>query len=187
MMKSTAIVLLLILCAGSVLSEESRPQGAAPEWFLQEIATLTAGSGRWIADNSEYQSEQEPYDAYGTEWTASFDGTTMSGRLFAIKDGRETGPFWEFRQYWHPGHEEAMLEQFGWGGTLGIGTMWSEGGKTKSDQTFYTIDGGISRSGHVSHFPGSDIHITKSFDIEGDEWISRRTYTWHRAPSIRQR
>lgn len=180
MIKLVKIVVLLFIYSGGVLSQDSAPPRAAPEWFLQEIAALTAGTGRWIADNSEYKSEQEPYDAFGTEWRASFDGTTMSGRLFGIKNGKEIGNFWEFRQYWHPERREATLEQFGWGGTIGIGKMWHEGDTTKSDQTFYTIDGVASRSGHVSSFPDSDTYVTGSFDIEADEWTPRRTYTWRR-------
>jgi len=175
-----ACIVLLFAASQFTFSQESDSPGAAPEWFLHEIATLTAGSGRWIADNSEYQSEQEPFEAYGTEWSASFDGTTMTGRLFGIKDGKETVNFWEFRQYWHPGRGEAVLEQFGWGGAVGIGKAWRDGETTKSDQTFFAPDGSASRTGHISEFADSDTHVTRSFDIKDDVWTARRSYTWHR-------
>lgn len=181
-------VLMVLLFAASELtfSQASNSPTAAPEWFAREIATLTSGSGRWIADNSEYKSEQEPFDAYGTEWTASFDGTTLSGRLFGIKDGKETVNFWEFRQYWHPGRGEAVVEQFGWGGTVGVGIAWQDGATTRSDQTFFAPDGSASRTGHISEFPDNDTHITRSFDIEDGIWQARRTYTWRRATEFEE-
>jgi hypothetical protein len=181
MKKILMYVALLIGVSGLCLAQDSEPPTVAPAWFIQEIATLTAGSGRWIADNSAYKSEQEPYEAYGTEWIASFDGTTMSGRLFGIKDGEETANFWEFRQYWHPGRGVAVVEQFGWGGTVGVGIAWRDGEKTRSDQAFFTPGGSVSRTGHSSEFPDSDTHLTESFDIEDEAWLPRRTYTWHRA------
>lgn len=174
-------VLLLVAAPQPCFAQDSESPAAAPEWFIQEIAALTADSGRWIADNSAYKSEQEPFEAYVTEWSASFDGTTMSGRLFGIKDGKETVNFWEFRQYWHPGRGAAVVEQFGWGGTVGVGIAWRDGEKTLSDQTFFTQSGSVSRTGHVSEFSDRDTHVTESFDIENDVWRPRRTYTWHRA------
>ncbi len=179
-----ACFVLLLAVSQSTFSAEAASSRVAPEWFLQEIATLTAASGRWITDNSEYKSEQEPYDAYGTEWTSSFGGTSMSGRLFGIQDGKETANFWEFRQYWHPAHGVAVLEQFGWGGTVGVGTAWQEGATTKSDQTFFTADGRTNRTGHISEFPDQDTHVTQSFDIENNVWIARRSYTWRRTGEL---
>lgn len=151
-----------------------------PEWFIKEIATLTAGNGRWITDNAQYQGESEPYDAYGVEWKASFDGLSVRGRLFGMKDGEEVADFWEFRQYWHPGRKEAVVEQFGWRGAVGIGTAYPDGDKLKADQTFWFANGTVDRTGHESWFANETTHVTHSFDIEGDAWIPRRQYTWHR-------
>lgn len=170
-------------CLSCVLADDAPPAGAAPPWFLKEIATLTAGSGRWVTDNSDYRTEQEPFDAYATEWVSSFDGTTMRGRLFGFKDGKETADFWEFRVYWHPQQKQAVIEQFGWGGTLGTGSMWQEGTTTKSDQIFYTVDGGANRTGHVSTFPDAGTQVTASFNIDGETWTPRREYTWRLTPS----
>ncbi len=175
----------MLLSSSAVLSETAHPPGAAPAWFLDEIATLTAGTGFWVTDNVEYMSDQEPFDAYGTEWKSSFDGTTISGRLFAMKDGKEIANFWEFRQYWHPQRKQVVIEQFGWGGTIGTGRMWVEDDITKSEQTFYTVGGGESRSGHASRFPDADTHITESFDIDGDVWSPGRKYVWHRKVSAK--
>lgn len=151
----------------------------APSWYLEDIARLTADGGRWIADNSAYMSESEPFDAYGTEWVSGFDGDTMTGRLFGMKDGKElTFNFWEFRQYWHPGRQEAVVEQFGWGGALGVGALNADGAGTLSDQVFYNPDGTTTRTGHKSSFPNRKTHVTESFDIVGDEKIPRRKYVW---------
>ena len=180
MSKTLAIACALIAFSAAVFSQEDAPANGAPAWFLQEIATLTSGGGRWITSNAEYQGENEPYDAYGTEWVAEFGGTSMRGRLFGIIDGEEVGEFWQFRQYWHPGRSEAVVEQFGWGGTVGIGTAWKEGDMSKSDQSFFAVDGSVNRSGHTSHFPDKDTHVTASFDIIDDEWLPGRKYTWTR-------
>jgi hypothetical protein len=178
MKKTLTISATLLLLSLSVHSDDSGPPNAAPAWFLEEIATLTHGSGRWITDNASYKNENEPYESYATEWKASFDGTSMTGRLYGIIDGKEVGEFWQFRQYWHPGRKEAIVEQFGWGGTVGIGVAWHEDGETKSDQSFFAVDGSVNRTGHISSFPDSSTHVTASFDIVGDEWQPRRVYTW---------
>lgn len=176
---SVAVAFLMLSFAARAADAPNAP----PAWFVEEIAALTAEGGRWITDNSAYKNEQEPYDAYGVEWTSSFDGLTMRGCLFGLKDGKEIGDFWEFRQYWHPGRKEAVLEQFGWGGTVGAGRMWREGDVTKSDQTFFRIDGGATRTGHVSSMPDAATHVTESFDIKDEVWTPRRRYVWKRAPA----
>lgn len=152
---------------------------APPQWFLDDIEAHTAGGGRWVADNSAYQGENEPFDAYVLEWKAGFDGMTMTGRLFGLADGKETPAFWEFRQYWHPGRNEAVVEQFGWGGAMGIGTLTQDG---VSDQTIYNADGSTARIGHRAELVDADTRVQASFDIDDGEWRPRRTYTW-----IRQR
>ena len=177
MNKLVVVCLLVSGIAGTVVAEEP---GAPPDWYLEEIATLTAGSGRWEADNSKYQSAEEPYDTYVTEWIPAFGGTVMRGRLFGRVDGKDSVDFWEFRLYWHPEKKHAVMEQFGWGGTVGIGTSWHEDGEIRSDQAFYGADGSVNRTGHVSHFPDSSTHVTASFGIEGDKWTPQREYTWHR-------
>ena len=150
-----------------------------PGWFAEEIKALTAEGGRWVADNSAYKSGDEPFDAYVIEWKAGFDGLTMTGRLFGIKDGVETPAFWEFRQYWHPGRAAAVLDQFGWGGAVGSGMMVrATDGVTVTDQTFFQLDGTARREGHRSHFRDGETHVTQSFDIAGDTWTPRRTYVW---------
>jgi hypothetical protein len=173
-------------CAALALASVARAEESAttaPDWFLDEIRLLTAEGGRWIADNMKYRNDQETFEEYGIEWRASFDGTSMTGRLFGLKGGAEVGDFWEFRQYWHPGRKEAVIEQFGWRGAVGIGRMWREGAQTKSEQTFYWSDGSVTRDGHVSSFPNPETHDTESFSISGETWTAKRRYVWKRAPA----
>jgi hypothetical protein len=173
----------------AVLSGALVPAPAAaepPQWFLEEITSLTADGGRWVADNSGYRNENEPFEAYVVEWTSGFDGATMTGRLFGLKDGAETPAFWEFRQYWHPGRNEAVLEQFGWGGAIGAGVMTRERDTTITDQVFYQGDGAARREAHRGEFRDSKTHVTESFDIVDGEWKPRRTYVWKLQPAEKE-
>ena len=112
-------------------------------------------------------------------WKSGFDGMTMTGRLFGLDGGKETPAFWEFRQYWHPGRQEAVVEQFGWGGAFGIGTLTRD---AVAEQTICNADGTTSQIGHRSEMPDADTRVQASFDIVDGAWRPRRTYTW-----IRQR
>lgn len=149
----------------------------APQWFKDDVAFLTRDGGRWVTSNADYQSENEPFEFYVIEWKAAAGGT-MTGRLFALRDGAETGAFWEFRQYWHPGDGKAVIEQFGAGGAIGIGAVWPDGDGMRMKQTFYAPNGSIDVRGHVARNPDADTHITESFTIEDGDWKSNRVYTW---------
>lgn len=137
LMNKIMIMGLLLAVPAIANADDEKAVEPAPQWYLAEIQKLSAGSGRWVADNSAYQTDTEPYESYVTEWVASFDGTTLRGRLFGIVQGEETPNFWEFRQYWHPGRAEVVIEQFGGQGAVGIGTMQMDNGKIRSDQSFW--------------------------------------------------
>ncbi|MEZ5896037.1 MAG: hypothetical protein R3C51_06490 [Parvularculaceae bacterium] len=172
------IFTLIALIAGSAAAEES---AKPPQWFLDEISAMTADGGRWIADNKVYKNDNETFDAYGIEWVSGFNGATMTGRLFGIRDGKETSNFWEFRQYWHPGRKQGVLEQFGWGGVVGIGVLTSgEDGETITDQEFFSVDGSLKRVGHISRFTDANTHEGGSYDIIDGDWIADRQYVWKR-------
>ncbi|HNR78396.1 MAG TPA: hypothetical protein PKM48_14780 [Parvularculaceae bacterium] len=169
------------LAAATIGFGPALAQQAPPQWYLDDIKALSAAGGRWIADNAQYKNEQEQFESYATEWRSEFDGHTMSGRLFGFKDGKETSfDFWSFRQYWHPGRNEAVVEQFGWGGALGVGPLTENDGGTMSDQTFYNADGSVTRVGHKSRFLDENTYLTESFDIVDGEWKPRRSYQWKR-------
>jgi hypothetical protein len=174
-MKSILAPAIVILATGfGQAAAESPP----PDWYLEEIELLTSGSGRWEADNVAYKSDEEQFDAYVTEWRSSFDGLTMTGRLFGMTGGKESVTFWEFRHYWHPVQQKVVIEQFGWGGVIGVGTMWREEAATVSDQEFSAPDGRQWRAGHRSYFPDDATHVTDSYDIADGLWTKRRSYTW---------
>ena len=152
-----------------------------PEWYMDELAFLTRDGGKWDADNSAFKSESEDFDQYIVEWRLGLDGKTMSGRLYAQIDGAPTRDFWEFRQYWHPGKKAVILEQFGNGGTYGVGQMWLEpDGSTKVDQEYFWSDGSLTRNGHVTTRPDENTHVTTSYAIVDGEWKANRTYRWKR-------
>ena len=152
----------------------------APDWFTDDIEFLTRDGGRWLTSNADYQSENEPFEAYGLEWKKGY-ANSMTGRLFAIRDGEETGDFWRFVQYWHPGNGKAVVQQFGAGGAMGIGKLWPDSdGVNKMKQTFYNPDGSFTMNGHTARNPDADTHITESFNIVDGEWQSNRIYTWRR-------
>ena len=174
-MKTILAVTFAMLMIGA---EQTLAESPPPQWFLEEIRLLTSGSGRWEADNTAYKDDEEPFDVYVTEWRSSFNGMTMTGRLFGVADGKESPTFWEFRHYWHPARQEVVIEQFGRGGVVGTGTMWREGATTVSDQEFSAPDGRQWRAGHRSDFPDGATHVTDSFDITDGQWKRRRSYTW---------
>lgn len=150
-----------------------------PEWLVDHMEHMTQGSGIWIADNSEYKSDQEPMDAYATEWKWGLGRKSITGRLYGIQDGKETGTYWEFRTFWNPVEEKVYAYQFGAGGAVAKGeATFTETGFLRIEQTFYNPDGTTAGVGHKSKdLPG--IHETQSFDInEKGEWVKRRFYRW---------
>jgi hypothetical protein len=163
------------------LQRETPPDTAspAPQWYLDDIEFLTKDGGRWVTSNAEYQSESEPMEAYAIEWKKGY-ANSMTGRLFGIVDGKETGDYWRFRQYWHAGEGKAVLEQFGFGGAMGVGVLWREDDRTKTAQTFYPPQGAPTLQGHIAYNPDAETHVTESYNIVDGEWRPNRTYTWKR-------
>ncbi|PKA83734.1 hypothetical protein ATE92_1900 [Ulvibacter sp. MAR_2010_11] len=79
--------------------------------------------GIWVAINATYTSAEEPYQSYGMEWTWGIGQASIIGRLYGIFDGKESGDFWQFRQYWDNVNNVGVLVQFGHNGITGIGTV----------------------------------------------------------------
>lgn len=168
-----------LVMGGLIVLTSTQPTLAAegpPAWAEEE---MRSSEGRWVADNSAYKSAEEPYDAYGLEWRSATGGTSITGRLFALKEGEELGTFWEYRLIWHPEKESLWLFQFGTDGTFGEGAVVRTGpASTELDQTFYSPSGSISRSGHRETREDGR-RITKSFGIDADgTWTPRREYIW---------
>lgn len=155
----------------------------APDWFRHELEALTRSGGRWITDNRAYMSENERFDQYGIEWTWGLGRKSVKGRLYALIAGKEAGNFWEFRIFWHPAESRAVVQQFASDGTVGLGTMTSDGkGGTRMDQMFHSPTGGSRRSGHESHFEGN-VHVTQSLAWRDGAWQKDRIYRWVLTPA----
>lgn len=153
--------------------------GPPPQWLLDDIAYQTRDGGRWVASNAAYQSDTEQWEAYGLEWQAGPGGASMSGRLFGIAGGKDSAPFWQFSQYWDPARDVVVVEQYGWG-SVGLGTAWKDGEKTKMQQTFTPFEGTAREVGHIGLREGEDAYRSSSFGIEDDVWSVQRSYLWMR-------
>lgn len=175
----TAALMAAALLAAPVAPAEA--QQSVPGWLQQEMSELTAGSGRWITDNSQYRSDAEPFDQYGLEWKWGIGRQSITGRLFGLRAGREVATFWEFRLYWHPGRGEALLVQWGGDGRLGEGPMRPTGNgvETEAVQVFHAPDGSSSRTRHLTVTESGE-HRTRSFSEADGKWVPDRTYTWKR-------
>ena len=182
------MLIILTLASAVAFPSASFSQDTAnnspPDWFLADLAAMTREGGRWIATN-ETRNDQTPYDQYGLEWQLSPDGTSMTGRLFGIMDGREVGDFWQFRQFWHPQENRAYVMQWGGGGMYGVGVLTPLGASSGMlEQTLYLPDGNTFGVGHMFRFDGPNARVTEQYDIlpEIGSWRLNHTLVWHRAP-----
>jgi hypothetical protein len=156
-----------------------------PAWLVTEMRRLVAGGDRWIADNSEYASDAEPWQQYGLAWRNAEDGNGITGRLFGLIDGDDRATFWEMRLSWDEERQEAVMwQRSADGGTTGVGTLKAapNGIETDATQTFTAPDGTTSVVRHISTTT-DDRHVTQSFDRVQDEWVPRRQYVWVRTSS----
>lgn len=170
---------IVVLLALAGLAPAAAPP--PPDWFLESLRGRTTDGGLWITDNAEYLEEDGGIDAYGIEWTAGFSATSMTGRLFGLRDGEETGTYWQFRTFWHPGTGEVRVYQFGADGTVGMGTLEirdSDGAEILV-QDFYRPDGGSYRTRHVTLVDGDREQGTSENWVDG-AWETGRRYVWYR-------
>lgn len=184
---ATLAVLLGILGApaGGQETQEERPPAAPPQWFLDHVERMTAGTGTWIAANPEDQrGAAASHDAYGQQWEAGIGGKSLKGRLYALEDGEEVGTFWEFRTYWHPGQRRIIVEQFHPSGSYGVGeVIRTESGRERTDQTFWWVTGAVTRGGHEAWFEDGD-HMTQSYSVDSEGvWHELRFYRWEPQPA----
>jgi hypothetical protein len=156
----------------------SAPAGPPPAWVSAYMADMI---GVWVADNTPFKSAQELADAYGIEWTWGAGRQSLVGRLYEIRNGKDIGNHWDFREFWHPGENQLLASQFGSDGRFGIGPHTRNAdGTMEMLQTFYSPNGPEARVGHRSERRGDEL-ITRSFDVAADgTWTPRRSYTWRR-------
>ncbi len=155
-------------------------EASLPRWVSDEWEVWTRNGGVWTTDNRDYKSEQQPYDAFGMEWTWGLGKKSIKGRLYVIKDGKDAGTLWEYRSAWHPVERTVLLYQFGSDGSLGLGTMDSTGpSQSRLAERFFDPSGSTARVGH-DHWIKSNQEIDiQSYTISEDgEWKKLRFYVW---------
>jgi len=178
-------VALIGVCAAAPVPNADEGSGP-PEWFRQHLAYLTAGDGTWVADNSGFKSDDEPYDAYEVIYVWGAGRQTASGSIRAYKDGKRTGVIWDYKVFWDPSTRRCVIEQWGFGGVYGVGeTRQVDENTLRSEQTFYGPDGSGRRSAHDWIVDTPLKHTTHSFSFENDAWKATRTYVWKRAEEKR--
>jgi hypothetical protein len=179
MRNTIALVLLSTLTPAPGSSSQAEKAQPVPAWVTSNWETLI---GTWIADNQAYKSATDSMDAYGIEWSWGLGKKSLVGRLYGIREGKEVGTFWEFREFWHPGEGRLIATQYASDGTYGAGPHeLKDDGETEMLQTFFDpTTGAVFRVGHRSKLEG-DVHATRSFDVDADgEWKDRRAYLWRR-------
>lgn len=181
----SGVMMVLLLAGAGAPGAQDRP-AEIPDWVRAVWERQTQGTGRWVADNSKYKSKDEPWDAYGIEWTWGLGKQSVRGRLFGIAEGKEGPTFWEFHSYWHPGRRELVLTQFGGNGTIGIGIETPpEKGVREALQRFHALDGSSFQVGHRTKEAGLEDQ-GQSFDVTEDgKWTPRREYVWKPVESPR--
>lgn len=172
---AVAVAALSLLGPDAAVAQDA---GGAPAWFHERMAELTRGSGRWLTDNRDYRSANEPYEEYGLAWRWGLGRQTVHGRLFGLVDGREVATFWEFLIYWDPARAEAVMLQVGVSGVVGCGALQPDG---TSEQTFTDPAGGSQRVRHEETSEG-DLRRSASFNWVDGAWVPRRIYVWRLAP-----
>lgn len=167
-----------------VQATQRNTETTMPKWLTDHFEFLTSGTGRWIADNSKFKSEREPFDEYGIEWTWGLGKKTLKGRLFALRDKKELGTFWDYRIYWHPQQRKVIAQQFNGGGIFGEGEMklTESDGKAviELEQTFFGPDGTSWKQLH-KNIDGKDDFQGESFNFINGKWNADRVYIWKRS------
>jgi hypothetical protein len=153
-------------------------QAQAPDWYTQELSRQV---GTWIANNADYQSDQETDDAYGVEWSWGVGRMSLLGCLFGMKGGDRTQEYWQFIQYWDPEAQAGKVIQVAAWGSMGEGYMnRTDTGEMRMEQTFTQPDGTVAKHGHITEIHDG-YEISKSFNIDKEGvWKDDRTYKWVR-------
>jgi hypothetical protein len=173
-------VVALAACVTAAQEGPQTPHSALPEWWVAHVDFMTRHGGTWVAPNPANDSDPQQPDAYVMEWRAAHGGHVLIGRLYGVENGEEIAEYWTYREFWHPGERRAIIEQWGGGGTYGVGSSSWEDDRGVLDQTFWLPDGRHWREGHRNEERG-DTYVTRSFDIDANgSWIDSSTFTWRR-------
>ncbi|WP_154222290.1 polysaccharide deacetylase family protein [Marinicella rhabdoformis] len=156
---------------------------AMPAWFIEE---MNSQIGTWKTSNAKYKSEKEPFTHYMLEWSWGIGKDNVTGRLFAMHDGKATGDFWHFKQYWDANKKQARLLQMGHGGMVGDGfiqplKMMNGTFQLETIQTFASPTVAAALERHMNVMTDEGL-VTTSYrkDVKG-EWEEQRSYLWKKA------
>jgi len=169
-----AAFLLTVGICFSVLAQDST--SGIPAWFLNDLA---ANVGVWTAQNGAHMSEAEPYDAYRLEWNWGIGETSIRGRMYGMKNGKKVAEFWQLHQYWDNSAQQAVVMNFGQGGTVGSGYLRPTGeNETELIQTYTLADGRGWKVKHETQLTGNTF-ISQSFEQDpSGAWKLDRSYTF---------
>ena len=148
-----------------------------PEWFIKD---LESHIGLWTTDNAQYAKLDDGIESFSVEWIWGLDRRSITGSLTGSKDGQSIGELWQFRYYWDPEINGAVVVQYGYGGVVGRGQVHNLGnGKTESTQTFFTPGSEASKIRHQETIIGNT-QTSVSYKMEKGRWVKNRTYIWYR-------
>lgn len=148
-----------------------------PKWYSENNSRLT---GTWLADNSSYFSEDEPYINYAIEWKYGLDNSNLIGRLYGITKENQEIDFWQLRLYWNNEKKSAELAQYGYSNVTGIGKLRTlTSNRTESIQQFSMPNGKTWKEKHITKFTENK-QTTTSYELENNQWQEKRTYEWHK-------
>jgi hypothetical protein len=181
-MRVLALILVLLTAACATPARAQQATHTMPDWWIAHADFMSRGSGVWVAPNPANDADPSQPDAFAMEWRAANNGHVLIGRLYGIEAGEPLPDFWTFREFWHPGEQRVVLEQWGGPGVYGTGTTTMEGNRAIVEQTFWLPDGRDWKEGHRTVEDG-DTYVTDQFDIDAEgNWTPNGTYTWRRAP-----
>ncbi len=150
-----------------------------PEWFLKEMERTV---GRWIADNKDYQSSEEPFDHYVIDWKWGENQQEITGKLYGKTGEKISEPFWEFRQFWDASTHQAWLYQENSEGVRGMGSLLPDATSMISAEQKFSDKSGqhLFTEKHVFQHKPSQMDITSyRLDPKG-KWQKNRFYSWQK-------
>ncbi|REJ76164.1 MAG: hypothetical protein DWQ47_11140 [Acidobacteria bacterium] len=171
------ISIIIALFTATTFAQSSQ----MPDWLREHMDYMTQGSAMWVTSNDEYKSENEPFEAYATEWKYGVGKQSLIGRLYGIRDGKPTNDFWEYHVFWHPAEKKVYFYQVGAGGAVGMGEMKdNSGGKRTGRRTEMVLHfpNGNSITDRHEIFEDKGEHSTSSYTLAEMHWKPGRTYVW---------
>ena len=171
-MKKYSVFVIIALGYFNLFAQtpDSLPKEVKADWD-----NLTRNGGNWVADNSAYKNENEPFEAYGLTWTWGFANKSLNGKLYAIRDGKNAGAFYEFKMFYHPKENKIMYYQFGTDGSIGQGEVKLTGKNSEIITTFFVAGGDSFKQKHEEIEKNGDRH---SFDFR-----LKQDGTWEKGPT----